>query len=73
MLRIPFKKPYHKKTEENSVCEIMIRKNNQNQFLETFISIKFDAECNETTPAISFGRFYEDFYISQTYHQMLSP
>ena len=43
--------------------EIMISENNQNQVLETFISIKFDAECNETTPAILFLRFHEDFSI----------
>ena len=43
--------------------EIMIFENNQNQVLETFISIKFDAECNETTPAILFIRFHEDFKI----------
>ena len=40
--------------------EIVISGNNQNQVLETFISIKFDAECNETTPAIVFLRFHED-------------
>ena len=38
----------------------MIRKKNPNLFLETLISMKFDAECNETTPAISFDRFHED-------------
>ena len=43
--------------------EIMISENNQNQFLETFISIKFDAECNETAPAIEFPRFHGDFEI----------
>jgi hypothetical protein len=32
--------------------EIVISENNQNRVLETFISIKFDAENNETTPAI---------------------
>ena len=41
----------------------MIRKNNLNRFLETFISMKCDAECNETNPAISFDRFHEDFEI----------
>ena len=40
--------------------EIVIFENNQNQLLETFISMKFDAECNETTPAILFPRFHED-------------
>ena len=39
---------------------VVISGNNQNQVLETFISMKFDAECNETTPAISFDRFHED-------------
>ena len=40
--------------------EIVIFENNQNQVLETFISMKFDAECNETAPAIAFPRFHED-------------
>ena len=38
--------------------KVVISENNQNQVLETFISMKFDAECNETTPAISFHRFH---------------
>ena len=38
----------------------MIRKNNQNQFLETLISMRTDAECNETAPATSFNRLHED-------------
>ena len=29
--------------------------------LETFISMKFDAECNETTPDIVLYRFHEDY------------
>ena len=41
--------------------EIVIFESNQNPVLETFISMKFDAESNETTPAISFLRFHEDF------------
>ena len=39
---------------------IVISENTQNEVLETFIYIKMDAECNETTPAISFPRFHED-------------
>ena len=39
---------------------------NQNPILETFISIKFDAECNETGHAIVFDRFHEDVYIATT-------
>ena len=42
-----------KKTDHKVVISV----NNQNQLLETFISMKFDVECNETTPAISFHRF----------------
>ena len=38
--------------------KVVISENNQNQVLETFISMKFDAECNETTPAISLHRFH---------------
>ena len=45
-----------KKTES----EILISENNLNQFLETFISIKLDAEYNETAPAISFHLFHGD-------------
>ena len=40
--------------------EIVISENNHNQFLETFISTEFDAEYNETAPAISIHRFQED-------------
>ena len=43
--------------------EIMMSENNQNQVLETFRPIKFDAACNETTPAILFLRFHEDVMI----------
>ena len=32
----------------------------QNQVLEMFISMKIDAEYNETSPAILFDRFHED-------------
>ena len=49
----------------------MIRTNNLNQFPETLISMEFDAECNETTPAISFDRFHEDFEIITEINQIL--
>ena len=39
---------------------IVISENNQNQDLEMFISMKFDAECNEITPEITFHKFHED-------------
>ena len=29
--------------------------------MEPFISMKINAECNETTPVASFDRFHEDF------------
>ena len=32
-----------------------------NQVLDIFICIKFDTECNETTPVIPFNRFHVDF------------
>ena len=35
-------------------------RNYQNQVLHTCISMKSDAECNETTTAIAFDRFHED-------------
>ena len=47
----------------------MISENNQNQILETFISMKMDAEYNETTPAISFDRLHVDFDIVSKSHQ----
>ena len=40
--------------------KFMILENDQNQVLEMFISMKFDAESNETTPAIILYRFHED-------------
>ena len=46
---------------KNPDSRIVISENNQNQVLETFISMKFDAECNETTPAIILHRFHEDY------------
>ena len=46
---------------KRTASEITISKTNHNQFLETFISINHDAECNENTPAIIFYRFHEDF------------
>ena len=45
---------------QKTVSEIVIFENNQNQDLESSIPMKFDAECNETTPAISLSRFHED-------------
>ena len=48
---MPIKKAHHEKNAETDY-EIVISGNNQNIVLETFISIKFDAEFNETTPAI---------------------
>ena len=43
--------------------EIVISGNNQNRVLETCMSIKFDTENNETTPAIVFLQFHEDLEI----------
>ena len=40
--------------------KIAISENTQNKMMETFISMKFDAECNETTPEIALYRFHED-------------
>ena len=37
----------------------MISENDQNPFLETFISMKNDAECNTKTPAFPVDRFHE--------------
>ena len=43
--------------------KIVISENTQNKVLETFISMKFDTECNETTPEIIFHRFHEYYKI----------
>ena len=43
--------------------KILISENNQNKILETFISMKFDAECNETILDIVLYRFHEDYDI----------
>ena len=48
---------------EKTGSEIVIFENNQNQVLEMFMAMKFDAECNETTPAIIIHRFHEDYEI----------
>ena len=45
---------------KKTYSKLVISENNQNQDLETFISMKSDAGCNETTPAISFDRFHEN-------------
>ena len=39
----------------------MISEHRKNKVLDTFISIKPNAECNETAPAVSFARFHEDY------------
>ena len=46
---------------KKTAANIVITENNQNKILETFISMKSHAECYENVPAISFGRFHEDF------------
>ena len=50
-------------------AEIVILENNHNQVLEMSISMKFDAECNETTPGISFLQFHEIMRCSQKRRQ----
>ena len=44
--------------------EIMRKSTSYNQILETFICIEIYAECNETTPVISFNRFHGESHIS---------
>ena len=46
---------------KKTYSRIVISENTQNKSLETLISMKFDTECNETTPAMSFHRFH-DYY-----------
>ena len=60
MLRMSVKKTYHQRNQENTICEIVISENNKNPMLDTFISMKMDAEYNENTPTISFDRFHEN-------------
>ena len=43
---------------------IVIIENEQNQVLEMFISIKFDVESNEITPAIVLKRWHEEYEMS---------
>ena len=50
-LRMSIKKSHHEKTQETDSI-IVISDNDQNQVLETCISMKFDAECNKTVPRI---------------------
>ena len=38
----------------------MMSEKNPNQILETFISMKIDAECDENAPAIAFCQVHED-------------
>ena len=52
--------------------KIVISENTQNKILETFISMKFDTECNETTPAIIFNLFH-DYYKILTKHERAVP
>ena len=40
--------------------EIVISENNQ-KVLEMCMAMKFNPECNETTPAIIINRFHEDY------------
>ena len=50
---MPITKSDYEGNQENYFYEIVICENNQNQNLETFISIKINAEYNEITPAIA--------------------
>ena len=54
--------------------EIIISEKTQNKDLETFISMKIDAECNETTPEIILYRFdkYYEILIKQM-RQTIGP
>ena len=56
-----FKNPYHEEKQETHIWEIMNSENNQNPVLKTFIDMIIDAECNETTPALSFTEFMNIF------------
>ena len=49
----------NKKTDD----KVVISENNQYQVLETFISMKSDAECNETNPVIVLHRFHGEINI----------
>ena len=60
MLWMAIKNTYHKKNQENQFWEIVSSEKHLNQMLETFISMKMEAEYIETIPTISFDRFHED-------------
>ena len=53
-------KKYIRRKIARTASKIMISEHRQNKVLDTSISIKSNAECNETAPAISFARFHED-------------
>ena len=60
ILRMYIQRAHHEKNKKTD-SKIVISENTQIQVLETFISMKFDTECNEITPAIIFLRF-NDYY-----------
>ena len=60
MFRMSIKKAYHERNQENEIWKIVISKNNQNHISGTLISMRIDAEHDETTPAISFDRVHEN-------------
>ena len=47
----------------------MVSEHRQNRVMETSISIKIDAECNETTPDIILYRLHEDCEIFTKWRQ----
>ena len=46
---------------KNTYLKIVFFENDQNKVLETFISMKFDAECDENIPDIVLYQFHEDY------------
>ena len=47
--------------------------NHLNQIMETVLSMRIDAECNEINPTITFNTFYEDYTILiQTKRQVMN-
>ena len=45
---------------------------NQNKIRETVISKRFDAECNEINPTITFDLFYEDCNNRRTQREVMT-
>ena len=65
-IRMHINEAYHHRNQENWFWEIVISENNWNHIPNTFISMRIDAEHNETAPAISDDRLHGNICILTT-------